>query len=107
DRCQIGGRRPFQRTPCRGRLPVQRLRGMTDATAGGYAPRSGSIRWTSPVARSGPTPSMTFPDIEMRGQCSSVLTQDRQVGRLGGFQGLRRVGRQGDGYQKLIAVIVA
>ena len=37
----------------------------------------------------------------------SVLTQDRQVGRFGGFQGLPRVGRQGDGYQKLIAVIVA
>jgi hypothetical protein len=37
----------------------------------------------------------------------SVLAQDRHVGRFGGFQSLTRVGGQGDGYQKLIAVIVA
>src|ERR1700704_4940390 len=51
-------------------------------------------------------PSRNRPPLRIS-RLSSVLNQDRQVGRFGGFQGLPRVGSQGDGYQKLIAVIVA
>ena len=51
-----------------------------------------------------PSRNRHLPEIS---RLSSVLTQDRHVGRFAGFQGLPRVGGQGDGYQKLIAVIVA
>ena len=51
-----------------------------------------------------PSRNRHLPEIS---RLSSVLTQDRHVGRFTGFQGLPRVGGQGDGYQKLIAVIVA
>ena len=51
-----------------------------------------------------PSRNRHLPEIS---RLSSILTQDRHVGRFAGFQSLPRVGGQGDGYQKLIAVIVA
>ena len=74
--------------------------------ASGYAEQNIATR---PTAKQRITSMFDLPDTDLsqKSRLSSVLTQDRQVGRFGGFQGLPRVGRQGDGYQKLIAVIVA